>query len=80
MDYTRQSVWKNPQIVRAAHHGLGRVNAACSGLALGAVTIRDNGSVVNQAAIPGRVGLTRRAGGGDDSAQRRRDDDQARIA
>lgn len=45
MDYTRGSVWENPQIVRAVHHGLGRVNLDRYGLHQ--VTIDDNGSVAS---------------------------------
>ena len=47
MDYTRSSVWQNPQIVRAAHVGLGRINLVCDGLALEQVAVRDNGSIDN---------------------------------
>jgi uncharacterized protein (DUF362 family) len=45
MDYTRGSVWENPQIVRAVHHGLGRINLARYDLHQ--VSIEDNGSVEN---------------------------------
>jgi len=43
MDYSSVSVWHNPQIVRAAHLGLGRVNLDCAGLRQ--VTVEDGGSV-----------------------------------
>jgi len=47
MDYLSMSAWENPQIVRAVHHGLGRVNLDRDGLHLRQVTIQDNGSVDN---------------------------------
>ena len=47
MDYLSMSAWENPQIVRAVHNGLGRVNLDRDGLRLRQVTIQDNGSVDN---------------------------------
>jgi uncharacterized protein (DUF362 family) len=43
MDYSKVSVWHNPQILRAAHLGLGRVNLDCAGLRQ--VGVEDGGSV-----------------------------------